>query len=131
MTAANGVGPFRVNLTLPAALNWTNMDAIENVARTSDLSITWSGGDPNGYVLIVGGSSGTVSGAAFSCIERANAGRFSVPSYVLSSLPATTGSSIGILSVNNTTVPVTFTATGLDLGTVTGSTGFNKTVNYR
>jgi uncharacterized protein (TIGR03437 family) len=130
-SGAQAVGAFRVNLTLPAALNWTNMDAITTVPRTSDLLITWTGGDQNGYVLIVGGSAGTRSSAGFSCLERANAGRFSVPSYVLSTLPATSGENFGLLSVNNTTQPVTFTATGLDLGTVTGSTGFNKTVTYR
>jgi hypothetical protein len=50
---------------------------------------------------------------------------------VLSTLPATTGQNIGILSVNNNTQPVTFNASGLDIGTVVATSGYNKTVTYR
>jgi hypothetical protein len=130
-TGANSVGPFTVNLTLPQLLNWTNMDQIEQVNRANELPITWSGGDPSSYVFIVGVGATANGGAAFTCIERASAGRFSVPTYVLSAIPVTTGESLGFLSVNSVSQPVTFTATGLDLGTVLASAGASKTVTFR
>jgi uncharacterized protein (TIGR03437 family) len=130
-TGANAVGPFRVNITLPQLLTWTNMDATETINRSSDLLITWTGGDPSSYVFMVGAATTNNGGAAFTCIERASAGRFNVPSYVLSALPATSASSFGFLSVNSVTQPTTFTATGLDLGSVIGSAGASKTVTFR
>ena len=88
-------------------------------------------GDPSSYVFIVGVGATANGGAAFTCIERASAGRFSVPTYVLSAIPVTTGESLGFLSVNSVSEPVTFTATGLDLGTVLASAGASKTVTFR
>ena len=129
------VGAFTARITLPQMLNWTNMDAITEINRANDLRVTWTGGDQSGYVLILGASASTAGngGAVFVCMERTSAGQFSVPSYVLSVLPATGNSedSLGFLSVNNSTQPVSFTATGLDLGTLIGSSGSSKTVQVR
>jgi uncharacterized protein (TIGR03437 family) len=127
----DAVGAFRVNLTIPQLLNWTNMDATETVTRANGLNITWSGGDPNGSVYMIGTSSLGNSAAVFVCSERTNAGQFTVPSYVLAALPATTGQNVGILSVTNNTQPVTFTAAGLDIGAVVAASGSTKTVTYR
>jgi uncharacterized protein (TIGR03437 family) len=127
----DAVGAFNVKLTIPQLLNWTNMDATETVTRANGVNITWSGGDPNGSVYILGISSSGSNAAVFVCSERTSAGQFTVPSYVLSALPATAGQNIGILSVNNNTQPVTFTAAGLDIGAVVATSGSSKTVTYR
>jgi uncharacterized protein (TIGR03437 family) len=131
-SGANAVGAFTANLTLPTLLNWTNMSAVNQVTRSAGQTVTWSGGDPNGYVFILGASSaGANGGAVFSCVERANLGTFTIPAYVLLALPATVGENIGFLTLNNVTQAVTFTASGLDLGTIAASSGAQKTVTYR
>jgi uncharacterized protein (TIGR03437 family) len=127
----DAVGAFNVKLTIPQLLNWTNMDAIDTVTRANGVNVTWSGGDPNGYVYILGISSAGNNASVFVCTERANALQFTVPAYVLSALPATTGQGVGILSVNNNTQPVTFPAAGLDIATAVATSGYNKTVTYR
>ena len=131
-SGANAVGPFTANLTLPTLLNWTNMAAVNQVTRSAGQTVTWSGGDPNGFVFILGASSaGANGGAVFNCVERANAGTFTIPAYVLLALPATVGENIGFLTLTNVTNPVTFSASGLDLGTIAASSGSQKTVTYR
>lgn len=131
----NAVGAFSASITIPQLLNWTNMDSIETVNRAAGQEITWTGGDPSGYVYMFGfSSSGASTNSAvsmFYCTERASALRFTIPSYVLSTLPATTGQNIGMLSVNNVVNPVTFTAPGLDIGSITATAGASKTVTYR
>ena len=107
------------------------MDATETVTRANGLNVTWSGGDPNGSVYIMGTSMSGNNAAVFVCTERTNAGQFTVPSYVLAALPASTGEIPGILSVSNNTQPVTFTAAGLDTGAVVATSGSTKTVTYR
>ena len=118
-------------MTIPQLLNWTNMDAIENVTRASGQNITWTGGDPNGYVNILGASATANSSSVFICIERTSAGSFNIPSYVLSALPATTGQNFGFLSVSGVSQVVPFTATGLDAAGVTATSGSQKTVTFR
>ncbi len=130
-TGANAVGAFSVNMTIPQLLNWTNMDAIENVTRASGQNITWTGGDPNGYVNILGASATANSSSVFICIERTSAGSFNIPSYVLSALPATTGQNFGFLSVSGVSQVVPFTATGLDAAGVTATSGSQKTVTFQ
>lgn len=128
----NAVGNFRVQLTLPTLLTWTNMAAVNQVTRSAGQTVTWSGGDQTGFVFITGASAaGTRGGAVFNCVERANVGTFNIPAYVLSALPATAGDIPGFLSLNNVTQPVSFTATGLDMGTVAATAGAQKTVTYR
>lgn len=130
-TGPNAVGAFRVSLTLPQLLNWTNMDAVNSINRASDLPITWTGGDPSGYVMITGTSISGNNAALFFCIEKTSAGQFSIPSYVLSTLPATTGQNIGLLTVSSAGTPVNFTAPGLDVGAVASLAGSSKNVTYR
>jgi uncharacterized protein (TIGR03437 family) len=125
------VGPFSVNLTIPQALTWTNMSQITNVDRAQGQLVAWSGGDPNGYVIINGVSSTRGVSAGFVCLERNGAGQFNIPRYVLANLPPTTGENIGLLSVSGSTVDARFTANGLDAGYVNAIAGNGKTVTYR
>ena len=56
------------------------------VSRTANIDITWTGGDPNGYAVIVGTSTTDapqVTGS-FACLEKNTVGHFTVPSWVLS-----------------------------------------------
>jgi hypothetical protein len=130
-TGANAVGAFSVNMTIPQLLNWTNMDAIENVTRSAGQNITWTGGDPSGYVTIFGASTSTNATATVVCVERTSVGNFNIPSYVLSALPATTGQNFGFLSVSGVSQVVPFNAPGLDAAGVTATSGSQKTVTFR
>lgn len=123
-TGSADVGSFRTSLAIPSnAVTWLNQDSITNIPRSQDLQITWSGGDPNAYVAIFGSSADPQSsaGTAFVCAERASAGRFTVPSWILASLPASgqspEGALVGSLALATAlTQPTRFTVTGIDAG---------------
>lgn len=125
-TGGADVGAFTARLTVPQGLVWTNQSSINNIARSQDLRVTWSGGDPQGVVEIVGFSMRTSPevGAGFLCTERASANGFTVPSLVLSALPASdqpsqsTPYGTGMLLVGSAPNPESskFQAPGLDVG---------------
>ena len=114
------IGAIRAQLTIPSLLSFTNMDSLVTIPRASDLTVTWSGGDPNNGFVAIAGISGNGAAGFFLCVEQAAAGTFTVPSStVLSSLPAfDPDESDGLLIV--VSVPSReasqFTAPGLDLG---------------
>jgi uncharacterized protein (TIGR03437 family) len=85
-TGGADVGPFRIMLTLPQPFSTTVQQSV------SGTSVTWRGGDPAGLVTITGFGrpSFQSSAASFICTERAVAGHFTVPAYVLQSFPADT-----------------------------------------
>jgi uncharacterized protein (TIGR03437 family) len=139
-SGGTGLGPFQARLNLPPPLTWTNEAQINDVPRTADLTVTWSGGDPDReFVLIAGVSVNTVSKAqaSFLCRERVTAGRFVVPATVLSSLPASsewTGAGAPpVLAVGSQPLAenTTFSAPGLDLGLFYYLNARVKVVHYR
>lgn len=140
-TADNGsggvdVGNFRSQLTIPGNFNWTNESSITQVNRGSDLSITWTGSDANGYVFVSGSSFDEPSGAgaSFYCLERGSASQLTVPSAILLGMPASTviqGTPTGQLAVGVTNEPSRFTARGLDVGTFTFLSLSAKNLGYR
>ena len=134
------VGPFTASLSVPDPLIWTNSSTITTVNRAAGQLITWSSGDPNGNVYIIGFSvtgttASSLSGAEFICVEKNSAGKFNIPSSVLLSLPVSTinlsaGTVGGALLVEGTTVG-TFKASGLDQATISSSSITLNTVNYQ
>jgi hypothetical protein len=89
------------------------------------IAVTWSGGDPNGTVLIVGAvpsQDGKTLGG-FVCAEKNSAGRFTVPDITLTDMPATQGLAPLLLQVTAASAPVPFSAPGLDQATIVHSTG--------
>jgi hypothetical protein len=136
-TGGADVGPFTAQLTLPPPLTWTNQAAITTVNRAGGVTVTWTGGDPAGYVQITGSSTAgtsaaTAATASFTCTARVPDGSFTVPSIVLLALPASGSVSSGgvsvpipgSLSVGSASVSVPFQAPGLDFGGA-GSYVFN------
>lgn len=141
-TGGTDVRAFTATLNFPDPLTWTNRDSINVISRSQDLTVRWSGGNPaQEWVSIVGVSmrSAPDVGAAFVCTERAAAGSFTVPSLVLSALPASqTGGSLtgvpsGILMVGSQPLlePNKFRATGLDQGYIMYSTLAGKSVTFQ
>jgi hypothetical protein len=137
----DSVGRFDVRLTIPAAVNWTNADQITVINRSQDLEITWTGGNPNGFVSvsavgIAAGPAGPASdspGAAALCLERASAGRVRIPSFVLQALPPSVSGPLpsGFLLVGATGAPVRFSAPNLDAGYATFRTLSGKSLTVR
>jgi hypothetical protein len=112
------VGPFTATINYSNPIVWTNMNSISLVNRSQGVTVTWTGGAPNSYVLISGGSSSPetpstpVFGAGFFCYAPVSAGQFTVPSYILLQMPIGTGS----LALENATTSVPFSASGLTYG---------------
>jgi hypothetical protein len=100
------VGAFSADSTVSSAaatLSWTNQRSVTSgaIPRNAPLTVTWSGGDPNGFVEIVAtastaqssaGPAPTAPGILVECIAPAGAGTFTIPVYVLESLPSTANS---------------------------------------
>jgi uncharacterized protein (TIGR03437 family) len=120
------VGPFRATLTMPAPLEWTNRESLAVVRRSQDLTVTWNGGDSSKEYVVVGAASYDTTqevGAIITCMERASAGRFTIPSWLLSTLPASgifPGTSLpkGNVYLGSSSIlePTRFQAQGLDVG---------------
>jgi uncharacterized protein (TIGR03437 family) len=130
-TGGQNVGAFNTSINFTNPLTWTNSASLGTVTRSQGATVTWSGGASGTYVEISGGSTATVGGqtvtVTFICNAPASAETFTVPPAVLLALPAGSGS----LSVENSTNPQTFTASGLDLGYVTAAVlvGIGATYN--
>ncbi len=136
----SGVGAFSASIALPDPLVWTNQAGIDTVTRASGQTITWTGGDATGSVLILGFStvSGAGAGREFLCVAPASAGTFTVPPAVLLSLAATVGSPSGTSAASVTGLlgvgfekANPFTAPGIDQGTIVGLSYTAKVVSYK
>jgi hypothetical protein len=112
------VGAFRAAFTIPPELKTTVQQS------ATGTTVSWTGGDPSGLITISGFSQTPIApaGPRFSCTERVSAGRFAVPSYVLSSFPA--DAAITINAQATAFSPQTqFRAPGLDAGYIFFVTG--------
>jgi hypothetical protein len=104
-TGGNDVGAFTANYTMPPIFTWNEQPAITSVTRANGVTVTWSGGNPSGYVLINGTSSagaatgGTPINTSFTCTARVSDGSFTVPPVVLLALPPSGSTAPGSLSV--------------------------------
>lgn len=139
------VGSFSVTLPIASqTLNWTNENSIGSITRAQSLQVTWSGADPGSTVQITGFSAGgssqsSAAGAGFTCTASGSANQFTIPASVLEALPASANFSNSILAVvtaslgiSSSTAPVSFSASGLNLGAaVTQSRFSNSTVTYQ
>jgi len=135
------VGAFTASLTIPGNPPvWSNQDALSNIPRSQDMTVSWSGGAAGGYVGVFGSSADPVTraGAKFACVAPASAGSFTVPAWVLSALPSSGadpgagGTPVGFLMLANTLAqPVRFQATGIDVGFFNWAALQVKNVNFQ
>jgi uncharacterized protein (TIGR03437 family) len=102
----SSVGALTAPITVSqaaASFKWTNQSSVTagQIARNQNLEIDWTGGDPNGFVDITAIASTLASGiepaastpgVLVECIAPASKGSFTIPAYVLESLPSTAGS---------------------------------------
>jgi uncharacterized protein (TIGR03437 family) len=122
------VGSFNASMALPTALTVTGgLPTSQN--RSSSMTLNWTGGNSSDLVEIIGSGS-TTSGTApnittatttFYCITTAGQGTFTVPSSILTQVPASTANNQGNLIVASGNANSTFTASLPKLGgSVTG-----------
>jgi hypothetical protein len=106
VTAPGGaVGAFTATVAVSsgaAAFQWTNESVADNSSGSSPiplnqpLTVTWTGGDPQGFVNITLMGSNpklfypdpTTSGIVAQCIANGGVGSFTIPTYVLQALPS-------------------------------------------
>jgi hypothetical protein len=138
----NDVGSFNASITIGSPLTVTG-GLPSSVTRSAGLTLNWTGGNPNDMVEIIGGAStSTGSGTSkvttsttFICLTTAGAGTFTVPASILTQLPATSGSDVGILEVASGTSN-TFTAPlkaggSIDSGIFSSFVGTGNTPTYQ
>ena len=127
VTGAGGsdVGPFQVTLNIPGPAVLTAPTQFDRIRRSEDLHLQWAGvDDDTEFVLLLGLSTDQTTGVGrvFVCSEPASAGGTTVPSAVLSSLPASVvppgGDTASFFAVAQATRAAAgrFEVAGLDLG---------------
>jgi hypothetical protein len=122
------VGSFTTTITLAnPLLQWTNAAQAATIDKTRDFLVTWTGGNPNSYVVITGSAldSARTIQAGFTCLAPVEDGRFTIPSYILATLPSGIG---GMLLQNDVYSPLS--ASGLDSAIALGSVGYSMTATY-
>jgi len=132
------VGAFTASVTLPPPPQWTNSTQIGSVLRSAGVIVTWQTDDNADPIVIAGASTDvpTNSSALFLCLASPGDGQFTVPDYVLSSLPATRPQRalnvgilyVGALPLQNAT---SFVASGLDASFALPVSGSAKSVSYQ
>ena len=132
------VGPFSAGVTLPQPFTWTNQNTLSTVDRTQNLVLSWSGAPSGQVVTILGFSMDRPSNSSgvFYCTAPKNATSFTVPSEVLSALPATQSNilrSKGVIYVMTMTEAngTAFKAPGLDAAIAIAGYMFGTTVIFQ
>jgi hypothetical protein len=138
------VGSFTAAYAAPPAFTWTNPSSVATIVRANGATVTWTGGDPAGYVTIAGQSSLTGATAAttvsvsFTCTARVTDGSFAVPPAVLLAMPPTTaapGASFAIpgsLTVSHIgTTVTTIQASGIEFGGIGSVFVFGASATYQ
>lgn len=123
------LSPFIATMNVAGNVVWTNKAAVSTIDRSQPLTVTWSGGTP-GYVLVGGyASSRSRSLRGFVCAEDAAKGTFTIPSFVLSLLPAAGAGATMFISPHPLAHQVTIP--GLDLAYFMDGSSDSKSVVYQ
>jgi uncharacterized protein (TIGR03437 family) len=127
-TGGKDVGAFTSTISFTAPLlKWTNPEVAVSVDRSKDLTVKWTGGNPGTYVFVLGGVvSRTGPDGAFTCLAAVDDGKFTVPSYILSALPAGTGA-IQLQHQVHAALP----ASGIDAGIAIGDISYSMSGTFK
>ncbi len=132
-TGGKAVGAFTAKITFPTLLDWTNESSITTVTESQGQLVTWTGGAPGSYVFIGGSSSTPLTDGqlpqtiTFACYVPVADQQFTIPSYVLLSLPKGKGT----LGLTNSALPVAFSASGLDSAVALAGDTTSTNVTYQ
>lgn len=135
------VGSVSASLTMPSVSNpWSTESAVVNLSRTQDLTISLNPPGNNLALGILGNSVNSSSGqiGIINCAIPVGATSFTIPSYVLASLPASGlstdlgGVPTAFLGVAVSSASLTrVQAPGVDAGAFTWFQLFVKNVNFQ
>jgi uncharacterized protein (TIGR03437 family) len=127
-TGGSDVSAFSARLNVGGNVLWTNKAAISTVDRSQPLTVTWTGGTSPGYVLI-GGYVDATTGAqlGFVCSEDVNKGSFTIPAFILSTLPAESGG----MFVSPNPLSQQISIPGVDLAYFMDGSNDAKSLGYR
>jgi uncharacterized protein (TIGR03437 family) len=144
VTGAGGrdVGAFTANVQIPAALTWSNKEAVNEINRTGNLTIQWAGGgDPTKERVIVMGSSTDTTAqlrVTFTCLAPASWGAMTIPATILGRLPVSSEWKEGVfptgaIMVGNAPLLLSsrFSAQGLNYGNIAYALFTIKNVMFR
>jgi uncharacterized protein (TIGR03437 family) len=124
-TGGKDVGAFSGTVIVASHLALSNKSSLATVDRTQPLTVTWTGGVAGSYVLLGGGST-RFPHSYFVCAEDAGKGTFTIPSYILSSINATTAAN-GILWISPNPLSNQIAIPGIDAAYF--ADGSNDSVN--
>ena len=123
------VGLFSQSFTIPTPLTWTNPSSISTVNRSAGLDVSWSGGDPDGFVQIAGVRI-TGNLLTFICNVPISDQHFTIPPFILLSFAPSTGTSTDSLRLSSTS-STAFSASGISSGTINSIVTISKNVTYQ
>lgn len=126
------IGPFNTSLTIPGVFEWTNSQD-KTISRSADHTVFWTGAAPGSTVQVWGSSTaGNAVGAtltvSFWCFANGGDGSFTIPAYILSSVPVSGGSfGVPFGTLNVTQTDTTFFSTpDIDIGLLTYTVGVQE-----
>jgi hypothetical protein len=128
------VGAFTASINYVNTFKW-DQSSVPSINRSQPLTITWTGGTAGAIVNISVTSSlghGPVSdfGSVLSCYEDATLETFTLPAVLLSALPPSytdaNGNPQGTIEVIENSAGTPFTASGLDLATISFELAFTR-----
>jgi len=129
------IGAVKASVTVSNPLNWTNRDQTTTVIRTQPLTLNWSGGPAGQVITILGENSDlrTNSSALFYCVAPVGATSFTVPAQILEAIPPTRPNPLDSTSIVFliSSVPASFSATGLNAGVASAVYKAGKTVIFQ
>ena len=143
-TGGNDVGPIATSDTTSGMnLQISNVAEFSAVPRSGGLSLKWSGGNTaleNDQITIGAYSSNSdfTKYAFLQCTAPLSAGQFTIPGWVLSTLPASgtypvesTTLPLGFLWIGQYNNPTVFSAKGLDRGIITDIFYYRQQVAFQ
>ena len=121
---------FSTTLKVAGNIVWTNKSATSTIDRSQPLTVTWSGGPSPGDVVIGGYfESQAAPFVGFVCAEDAGKGSFTIPSFILSALPAATTGGAMFIAPHPLSQPVTIP--GVDLSYSVDGSSDSQSVVYQ
>jgi len=135
VSGGTGVAASTASFTIPALPVMTSpaphASAPIPVTRTDGLTVSWSGGSPDGRIVIHGSSATDNTfnlGASFQCLAPAGSGTFTIPPNVLMAMPP---NNFGALWFEPLVQSTNWTGSGLDIATVSAKYQYYTPLAFR
>jgi uncharacterized protein (TIGR03437 family) len=131
----NDIGPFTSTFNIPQPVAWTQQNTTVTVPRTQPLTLSWTGGDSGQTIIIAFFAVDVPTNSSYEaiCVAPPGSSSFTVPTDLLSNMPATHSNPlhskdvIYLISMAGASAqPIN--ATGLDVGLTEFDTFIGKTV---